>query len=481
MFASRRIALLLSAVALAWSPAARALFDPEISHTKVVEPKIANPVDPALGAIGLPSSFSVVGARLIVGGSKGIAALDGSGKVLWVLELPPAKARQVAADETHVAFTSFDQGGVVKTGVMSSSLLAGDLMAKPEFLNATVGLADASGKLLWSVPSVEAAKLSPPALSSKAVGVVGIKTFALYDRATGKPVGEDPVSVFSGFLGLTDGLVAQWPSRAPVVAGEVFHIAHGNYYKRVDAQGNELESARKVGLMTPLEYLPAGPVLLKNRVLFANSPSDRSANPLLVAAKVGGGFDWNDRMDAQARTSMITSSADTPMDIAVNSNAVFVATNFTLLAYSAEGKSLWRDKNKGGLFPSSLRGARYIGNMFERKMGVPSTVLATPMLAATDERVYLATRHTESAAESAASAVTAASAAEPDAPTEGVESGDAGKPGPRRGDAITVLSAKDGSYIESIWFPLQQIYGMTVFGDQLAVATSRGLKLLSLK
>jgi hypothetical protein len=142
---------------------------------------------------------------------------------------------------------------------------------------------------------------------------------------------------------------------------------------------------------------------LKNRVFFANSPSERDKQPLLMAAKVGGGFDWNDRMDAGVKTGFLSSSQDTPMDIAVNSGNVFVATNFTLLAYTVEGKSLWRAKNeKGGLFPSALRGARYIGNAFERKTPVPKSYLATPMLVATDECVYVATSFTESSAAAAA-------------------------------------------------------------------------------
>jgi hypothetical protein len=459
-------------LALAATLPARAA-DPEIRHDKIVEPRIANPVDPALGQIGLPMSFSVVGKQLIVGGSKGLAAVDETGKVLWTLELQQADARQVAADDSGVAFTSFDVGGVDRSGPLSSNLLGGELMAKPEFVNATVGLADTQGELLWSVKTAEQAKLSPPSLSGKAVGVVGVRTFALYDRASGKAVAE-PVSVFTSVLGLTDGLVAQWPSRAAVVAGDVFHVVRNNFYKRVDAAGKELDSTRTVGLMTPLEYLPAGPVLWKNRVFFANSPSERDKQPLLMAAKVGGGFDWNDRMDAGVKTGLLSSSQDTPMDIAVNSGNVFVATNFTLLAYTGEGKSLWRAKNdKGGLFPSALRGARYIGNAFERKAPVPKSYLAAPMLVATDERVYLATSYTES---SAAAAATDSAASRADG-VVGSES----KPVGRKGDAITVLDAKNGTYVESIWFPDVRIIGMTVFGQQLAVATSEGVKMLALK
>jgi len=477
---TRRAGLILGLLALAASPAARALFDPEITHTKVGEPRIAAAVDPALARIGTPMSLAVAGARLVVGGSRGVAALDAAGKLLWLIELPPATVRQVAADEHNVAFTSFDFGGVDRSGAMASSLLAGELMAKPEFVNASVGLADADGKLLWTVASVEQGKLAPPALSSKAVGVVGIKTFALYDRTSGKPLGEEPVSIFTSFFGLTDGLLAQWPSRAAVVAGDVFHVVRNNFFMRVDNQGEVLDSIKRLGMLSPLEYLPAGPVMLGGRVFFANEPSDSNKKPQLVAGKVGGGVDWDDRLDATVRTGMLSSTTDTPMDIAVSASRVFVATNFSVFGYSPEGKSLWRAKNgKGGLFPSALRGARYIGNGFERKHGVPKTFTAAAFLAATDERVVVATSYTESESEAAAAAASAAHAAS--AGGAAVEGSESGKPTRRRGDALTVLNANDGSYVESLWFPEQRIYGLVLFGEQLAVATSQGLKLLVLK
>jgi hypothetical protein len=181
---SRRAAVLCALLCLA-APAAHA-GETEITHTKIIPPKQAVAVDEKLKSIGIPMSFAVVGPRLVVGGSKGIGAIDATGKVLWSLELPLAAARQVAADENGVAFTSFDLGNIDRSGAMASPLLGGELSARHEFANATVGLVDPQGKLLWSVPSSEQAKLAPPALSAQAVGVVGTKTFALYDRATGK-------------------------------------------------------------------------------------------------------------------------------------------------------------------------------------------------------------------------------------------------------------------------------------------------------
>lgn len=476
LFARARRLFIGSLLVLVTGAAWAGLFgDPEITHSKVVEPRVAVAVNPAQLQIGLPMSMAVVGQRLVVGGSEGVAMVEADGAVVWTLKLPPATARQVAADDTQVAFTSFDAGSVDRSATLANPLLGGELGARYEFRNATVGLIDGQGQLLWSVPSAEQAKLSPPALTAKTVGVVGVKTFAVYDRADGKPVAE-PLSVYTNVFGLMDGLVSQFPSRPAVVVGDVFHLVRNNFYKRVSASGKEVESSRTVGLMTPLEYLPAGPVALGDRVIFGNSPSDGKM-PMLLAAKTSGGFAWDDRMDAVVKTGMLSSASDAPMDVTVGGGNIFVATNFSVFCYSATGHQQWRARNsKGGLFPSSLRGARYIGNAFEKKVPVPKSFLSTSMLAATDERVYVATSYTGTAATPAPEA--GASAAASDG-AEGSET--AGKAGRVRADAITVLDAKNGTYIESLWAPGQRILGMTVFGDKLAVTMGDGLKLLSLK
>ena len=119
--------------------------------------------------------------------------------------------------------------------------IAHDKVVEPRVAT-MVGLADAQGKLLWSVPSNEQDKLSPPALSSQTVGVVGAMNFVLYDQASGKLVGA-PISVFNGFA-FTEALIKQWVSRAPVVSDDVFHLARSSVYMRVGAAGKELETHR---------------------------------------------------------------------------------------------------------------------------------------------------------------------------------------------------------------------------------------------
>jgi len=179
---SRRAAVLCALLGLA-APAANA-GETEVTHTKIVPPKQAVAVDEKLKAIGVPMSFAAVGSRLVIGGTKGIGAIDASGKLLWSLELPPAAARQVAADDNGVAFTSFDLGNVDRSGAMASPLLGGELSAKHEFTNATVGLVDPQGTLLWSVPSAEQAKLAPPALSATTRRVALVPAVT---RRAGKP------------------------------------------------------------------------------------------------------------------------------------------------------------------------------------------------------------------------------------------------------------------------------------------------------
>jgi hypothetical protein len=178
----RRAAVLCALLGLE-APAAHA-GETEVTHTKIVPPKLAVAVDEKLKAIGVPMSFPVVGSRLVVGDAKGIGAIDASGRLLWSLELPPAAAHQVAADDNGVAFTSFDLGTVDRSGAMASPLLGGELSAKHEFTNATVGLVDPQGTLLWSVPSAEQAKLAPPALSATTRRVALVPAVT---RRAGKP------------------------------------------------------------------------------------------------------------------------------------------------------------------------------------------------------------------------------------------------------------------------------------------------------
>ena len=138
---TRRAGLILGLLALAASPAARALFDPEITHTKVGEPRIAAAVDPALARIGTPMSLAVAGARLVVGGSRGVAALDAAGKLLWLIELPPATVRQVAADEHEDAQALFDAEFALMTGELLRLLpaivaaMGGELARTPDLID----------------------------------------------------------------------------------------------------------------------------------------------------------------------------------------------------------------------------------------------------------------------------------------------------------------------------------------------------------
>jgi hypothetical protein len=93
------------------------------------------------------------------------------------------------------------------------------------------------------------------------------------------------------------------------------------------------------------------------------------------------------------------------------------------------------------------------------------------MLAATDERVFVTARYTLPA-----SAGDAASAAGGDV-VEGSEAPSKG----RRADGITVLDAKTGNYIETLWQADWRIIGLGVFADMLAVATGNGVVLVALK
>jgi len=86
----RRLSLGLCLLALAWSPAARALFDSGITHTKVGEPRIAAAVDPALAAIGVPMSMSAVPTSRAGGFASRRSSASRSPVSSW--RWPPARA-----------------------------------------------------------------------------------------------------------------------------------------------------------------------------------------------------------------------------------------------------------------------------------------------------------------------------------------------------------------------------------------------------
>src|SRR6266849_1091159 len=111
-----------------------------IKHTKITKPTTQEVDAQELAKVGRITSLRESGGTLFIGAEKGLAAVDGSGRVLWTLVLPEAAARLVEADADGVAFGSFNPAGIVEGSPLAQFLL-GDLGDDPKFKDQTIGAA----------------------------------------------------------------------------------------------------------------------------------------------------------------------------------------------------------------------------------------------------------------------------------------------------------------------------------------------------
>ena len=415
-----------------------------VSHATPVEPHFTTEIRAELAQIGLVTSLRVSGDTLYVGGTTGLAALDHSGKVLWTLELPAAMARQIDADGQHVAFTSFDLAGIDRSALLGSKFLAGDLLAKPKYINAVVGLVTLDGKLVWSVSSSEQTRLSPPALGRTGVGVTRTKSFGLFDLATGRESAN--ISMETSMLG--EGLDLQSATTRPLVWNDNFFVAHLHTLVKVGPGGEELATSHRFGLTLPFHCITGGPTLFGKKVYFGNISPERDKDPLLLAVDEKGGNAGKEDLDAGSKTRSPATC------LVVNGNRLYVASNFTVFAYDESGEKLWKAGNKGGgLYPGSHRGVKFIGNSFEKVFPVPKSLLANTQMVATARYLYITSSHKKD--------------------LHGVERAETT-------DALTVLDAKTGKYVNSIFLDVL-ILDMVLYDSQLALATTDGIKFLPLQ
>src|SRR5580765_6787097 len=75
--------------------------------------------------IGRPHSLLVYDGKLYIGATKGVAAIDEKGELLWTQELPEADGRALDVDGEHVAFSSFLISGVERGSGLTGALMWG--------------------------------------------------------------------------------------------------------------------------------------------------------------------------------------------------------------------------------------------------------------------------------------------------------------------------------------------------------------------
>jgi hypothetical protein len=400
-----------------------------IAHTKVVDAKVLATVA-GLEKLGTLTSVRSIDGAIYVAGESGAAAVDAQGKTLWTLELPYATERLIEADARGVAFTSFDLGNVDRAEGLKSFIMgnAGDI---PEYTNQTVAYASPAGRLLWTTRCAAAkAALSAPAFSPDQIAVSRGGTLTVYSRADGRQAWDSDLAT-DNTAGTSMVLLASY--NRPVFTNGFWYAAHLNYLAKYDVSGKVLNTSRTFGLFTPFMNITGGLLASGEGVVFGNAPWN-GKRALLLAADKDGEKNWKEEVDD--KHSGVSS-------LAINKGGtIFAATNFVVTAFSPSGSKQWQaDNGKGGLYPGSQRGVRYIGNAWAKDFAVRKSP-AEQMVA--DERfVYITSRHDKN-------------------------------------DVLTVLDAKSGAYFDSVTIGAE-INDMTITPGALALATGDGLKLIALQ
>lgn len=416
----RGLSVLLAVLPLV-SPALAA----KVEHSRLVEPKFALELPAELKAIGQPTRLMVRGGTLYVAATGGVAAIGADGKALWITPLEPIGIREIAVDDTGVAYSGFEIQGE-STNVWK---YFGNFSRQLDFTPSVVGMLKADGTKVWQAAG-PAQRISAPGLGPQSIGILSGQEFHLFARADGahKVVEGD----FEPAI-----LPNQYATRLfrprPLFVDGNFAGGHFDSYYLISPEGKLIEKDRKGKTV-----LVAGPLLFKGSMLVGSYSwqSDMSVNKGLVAlVKPSAGFDKVWRED-------ISDDHSSTGDIVVDGDTVYASSNFTVVALDAAGRKIWEagGKDKGALIPGSMRGVR-----FEREM--PYRWWGGDLLQVAGEHLYLAS-------------------------TREVEKG-------TWADVITVLNKKDGSYLETVDLKMPLV-DMAVWQGHLALATSQGVRVLAI-
>ena len=404
---------------------------------KRVPPEAATLKAPELQDIGRPHSLLVRDGKLYVGGTKGIAALDEKGMIVWTQELPLADGRAVDVDGDHVAYSSFLIAGVDRGAGLSGALMWGAASEKLAVESADVGmLSRADGKPVWSTKLSVPTGLSPPALGKNAVAVQASKALLLFDRASGKPA--EAVDMFTNWLGLSEAWNTRLPVSRPQWVDDGVITAHQSWLKKVSAQGEELMGAKSLG--KNFTMLTSGPLSCKDRIILSEAAYPEGNVFSGKKAKVYAASSKPESLWVSETDDDVAGTGD----IACNDEAIFAVGNAAISAFSYDGKVLWRYNSKGGiLIPGTHRGILRAGSL-----PIAHQITAGRQVVAAGPYLYVTSRS---------------------------ERNWKGKL-----DVITVFDAKSGALIEQI-DTATMIVDMAVFGPDLALTTKEGLKFIALK
>lgn len=397
----------------------------KVRHSNVVA--LGSAADAIATDVGMVTAMKSGGGLLVVAGQNGIAAVAPDGTVSWTLELPETMVRNIAVDDSGIAFTSWNLTGSDDRAKAFNAWALGKILDTTTVEGATVGLVSLDGQLLWSTDARDQLALSPPGLGAGSVGVLTGDHIVAYSRADGTLLGETKLENGMGTQpgGALRGLVDRDTRGEMVPMGDTFFTSFFGALYRADAQGKVLDKERAAGLAV-YANITCGPIAFGDLVLFGNNGSDVGAKNAFFA------------MTPQMKNKWKAVSPDEQSgcgDVDIVGDTAYIATNFWVTALNHKGKAQWESVNKkGGLYPSTNRGLTYVGNSAVRKTYGDLMVVG-------GGRVWIATANGH--------------------------------------DVLTVLNAEDGEYIETVDVN-ETIVSLAVVGDRLVVATTEGLRVLPL-
>lgn len=363
-----RLAFVLALATLAAAPAAAKTT--KVKHANVVPPTWTATTASPVGQI---TDLEVAGDLVYVAGTAGIAALSATGETKWTLALPAASFRNLAVDDTGLAFTAYTLSGVDPAQGFRAFAL-GKIGDAPQYADAVVGAVTLDGALAWTTPSDVASPHSAPGLSPTSVAVMRGKDMLVVDRADGKVLANPDIKMMGEDSKFFAGFFARGYRVQPVFWKDQFWSAFYGTVIKVNADGSARETAYGP-LFRPFYNVTCGLEPFGDTLL-GGSTGDSQKGSTFFAVDTKFDMKVNDwSPDEQSGCGALTVAGD---------KAVY-ASNFYVWAVNGKGKVLWKSVNKkGGLYPGSGRGIRYVNYLGYRKSD-------PDLLVADASNVYVAT------------------------------------------------------------------------------------------
>jgi hypothetical protein len=411
--------------ALALAPGVAEAGKNKVQHSNVVAPTYAGQADPGVGVV---TALISAGDTFYVAGQNGVAAMGADGAVKWKVDLAPVLVRNIEVDDQGVAFTAYSIKDIdPATGF--AKWAGGGLGDVLSYDKASTGVITLDGQLTWQVDSSEQTALSVPGMSAKSIAVMRGITMVVYDRADGHELGVADVDMATLGMKMVQGMLSQAPRAQPVAIGDRWYSSYMGVVWEVDASNGKLLDKSVMAGLTAYVDVTCGPVAIGDNLVFGTTGDTQTPNFYFGLKPEKLKSDWKlASPDIQSGCGSIVPTGD---------GGAIVASNFFVFKLDAKkGKAVWTSVNKkGGLYPSSYRGVRYVNGWFGVRKSWGDLVVTD------GKKVYVGTSN-------------------------------------KSKDVVTVLDAATGAYVQTISVEAP-IVSMAVAGGKLAIATESDVRMVA--